>query len=173
MRATTALASLFTAAACVSASSSSSHPVLAFTSQQAASTQLELPSKASIAGFMDSLLIAGKQSPACQLDAIAVVSVDTLDKDTFTSLRHTTTNSLRARSLNAPSQVTFDAQLAGKSIDYIKAHVSKTCGFESTETTSVKDTVVLRPSHDKFDFHFFEIIISDLRREGKFVYDGV
>lgn len=129
MRTTTAIAALLAASAGVSAASSA-HPVLAFTSQQASSIHLELPTDSSLTGLIDSLYAAGRASPACQLDAIALVQAEHLDRDTFASLRHSSTDSLRARSLDAPSQVTFNAAPAEDAFGYLNS-AKKVCGYKS------------------------------------------
>ncbi|TKY90133.1 hypothetical protein EX895_000131 [Sporisorium graminicola] len=150
MKATTAIASLLAAAACVSANSVS-YPVLAFTSQQASSTKLQLPTDSSLTGFVDSLLISGRTSPVCNLDAIAFVHADQLDRDTFASLRHSSTHSLRARSLGAPSQVTFNAAPGAERYSSLVSRISKECGFGRTEMLELRAShEVLRSEHKVF-----------------------
>ncbi|CBQ67497.1 conserved hypothetical protein [Sporisorium reilianum SRZ2] len=161
MKATTALASLLTAAACVSATSFS-HPVLAFTSQQASSVQLQLGTDPSIAGLVDSLLTSGKSSPVCDLDAIAFVQADELNHDTFASLRHSSTDSMRARSLDAPSQVTFNAAPAAEPYMKLADRVTKACGFRRVEMME------LRASHDVIQSNnkvFALIDAGDIRKQ--------
>lgn len=148
MRSTIAFASLLAAAACVSASSSS-HPVLAFTSQQASSTKLELPSDSSISSFVDSLFSAGKASPACSLAAIALVSANNLNRETFASLRYTSSQSLRGRSLDAPSQVTFSAQPDAEYADKLVSRAREVC-------TARKDVIDI-----------VRINVNDLQQEGR------
>lgn len=168
MRTTTAIASLLAAVACVSASSSS-HPVLAFTSQQADSTQLQVPSSSDLATFVVSLFNAGKSSPACDLDAIAVVLVDKLDRDTFASLRHSSSHSLRGRALDAPSQVTFNALPESEITSAIAGNASQACGFSRFGMTSLRASQTVPKVHDKIsadNTHFLSIKVGDLRKDG-------
>lgn len=170
MRTTTAIASLLAAAACASASSAS-HPVLAFTSQQASNLQLELPYDSSIDGFVDTLFAAGKSSPACKLDAIATVWADHLDRDTFASLRHTSSDSLRARSIGAPSQVTFGAAPNTNTTAILVEHIVSTCRFGGYSVTQLSDLTrnqeVSLPDQQQKTFPFVEILVHDLPRQGK------
>ena len=168
MKTKTAIASLLVAAAFVSASSSSS-PVLAFTSKQALSTKLELPTDASYPGLVDSLFAAGKDSPACNLDAITVVRAGNLDRNTFAGLRHSSADSLRARSLDAPSQVTFNDPSASISDGYLEEQYSDACGHRGHYQ------ITTMPADGKFESNKYTpnlvyINVNDLRREGK--WDG-
>lgn len=166
MRATTAIASLLAAAACVSASSPS-QPVLAFTSKYAASLQLEPPTQSSIGSFIDSLFAAGKKSPACKLDAIAVVSADNLDRETFAGLKHSSSDSLRARSLDAPSQVTFNAPPEADIHKLIQSHMGKSCRAGRYQITSIQPVHSVRTSEN------LQIVIidaGDIRKEGKLIF---
>ncbi|EST09738.1 hypothetical protein PSEUBRA_000119 [Kalmanozyma brasiliensis GHG001] len=158
MRTTTVISTLLAAAACVSASSHS-HPVLAFTSSQASSTKLQLPSESTIDGFVNSLFASGKSSPACQLDAIALVQADHLDRNTFASLRHSSTDSLRARSLDAPSQVTFNVPESDISAR-IESRLKEACGATVHSRVSALEKV---GSSDHL--LFASINIGDLRNE--------
>ncbi|SAM72488.1 uncharacterized protein UBRO_00170 [Ustilago bromivora] len=168
MRTTTAIASLLAAAACASASSAS-HPVLAFTSQQASNLQLELPSDSSIDGFVDTLFAAGKSSPACKLDAIATVWADHLDRDMFASLRHTSSDSLRARSIGAPSQVTFGAAPNTNTTAILVERIVSACRFERYSVTQLSDLTrnqeVSPPDQQQKTFPFVEILVHDLPRQ--------
>ncbi|KAJ1030507.1 hypothetical protein NDA16_001416 [Ustilago loliicola] len=167
MRTTTAIASLLAAAACVSASSSS-HPVLAFTSQQASNLKLELPSDLSIDSFVDTLFASGKSSPACKLDAIATVWADHLDRDTFASLRHTSTDSLRARSLDAPSQVTFSAAPNANTTAIFAERIATIChyGFSFTQLSDLtRSQDASTPEYKQKTFPFVEILVNDLPRQ--------
>ncbi|PWZ02944.1 hypothetical protein BCV70DRAFT_234709 [Testicularia cyperi] len=80
--------------------------LLAFTSSQAGSVHLSMPSLQTVSGFANSLLTANSNGAICSLDAIAVVSVEHLRRDTYSALRHSS-QSLRKRALDAPSQLTF------------------------------------------------------------------
>lgn len=170
MKTTTIISTLLAAAACVSASVDS-HPVLAFTSQQASSLKLALPTESSIQGFFDSLFAvdkksffsAGTKSPACELDAIAIVQVDNLDRNTFASLRHSSTNSLRARSLDAPSQVTFNAAPAKN--DYrAESTVTKACKLPKYQVTEISAWHKVNPTPDML---FTYVNVGDIHKEGK------
>ncbi|SPO19749.1 uncharacterized protein UTRI_00142_B [Ustilago trichophora] len=167
MRTTTAVASLLAAAACVSASSST-HPVLAFTSQQANSIQLQAPSDSDLATFVVSLFASGESSPACTLDAIAVVSADKLDRDTFASLRHSSSHSLKGRALDAPSQVTFNAAPESDIANSIAGNATQHCGYSMYRRTDLTPSQKVPDTYfDTKDdqIHFLEIKVDDLRKE--------
>ncbi|SNX81413.1 uncharacterized protein MEPE_00118 [Melanopsichium pennsylvanicum] len=162
MRPTTAITSLLAAAVCVSASSSP-HPVLAFTSQQATSTKLELPSDSSIFTLVNSLFTAGKRSAACELDAVLIVSADKIDRDTLASLRHSSDHSLRKRALDAPSQLTFNDQLEPEAVTEISGQFGKACEVKQVLLTNMLSSNKV-PDSTK-EIHFININVSDLRKE--------
>lgn len=168
MRTTTAIASLLAAAACVSASSSS-HPVLAFTSPQASNLKLELPSDSSIDSFVNTLFARGKSSPACKLDAIATVWADHLERDTFASLRHTSSDSLRAKSLDAPSQVTFSAAPNANTTLLLAEQVADVCRLGRFSITHLSDLTRSQDAStpDQDAFPLVEILVKDLPSQGK------
>lgn len=163
MRTTTAIASLLAAAACVSATSSS-HPVLAFTSQQAASTKLELPSESSLSSFVDSILASGKSSSACKLDAVAILVAEKTGGETFASLRHTPVNSLRARAMDAPSQVTFNGEYEHGALTKIAGQFAKACRLGRFHLTNMTDPGHLEPTKE---INLVTMHVSDLRKQGK------
>lgn len=164
MRTITAISSLLAAAICVSATGPS-HPVLAFTSPHASSVQLELPTDSSLAGLIDSLYAPGKITPACKLDAVVLVEAENLNRDAFASLRHSSSNSLRARSLNAPSQVTFNAAPAADVFDLLVERASKACGYGDLDITTLGAFESLNPTKNP---RFVDIKAGDLRKDGRF-----
>lgn len=91
-------------------SASATGQLLAFTSSQSAASGLQLPTAQSVSGFVRSLFDHDRMQGACSLDAIALVRIQDqhFDRTTFSSLSHSPL-SLRARALDAPSQVTFPA----------------------------------------------------------------
>ncbi|GAC96674.1 hypothetical protein PHSY_004257 [Pseudozyma hubeiensis SY62] len=163
MRASIAIASLLATVACVSATSNS-RPVLAFTSAGASSLQLELPTDSSLTGFIDSLFADKKASPACKLDAIALVEAENLDRDTFASLRHSSTDSLRARSLDAPSQITFDVAPVPDAFNDLASRFAKACAYGRAmfTTWTLNGTFEALPSTK--DPHYVLIRAGDLRQ---------
>ncbi|KAJ9477064.1 hypothetical protein PHBOTO_000740 [Pseudozyma hubeiensis] len=163
MRATTAIASLLAAVACVSATSNS-RPVLAFTSAGASSLPLELPTDSSLTGFINSLLADKKASPACKLDAIALVEAENLNTDTFASLRHSSTDSLRARSLDAPSQITFDVAPVSNAFDDLAERFRKACARERTMYTTWNLNGTFKPLPSTKDPHMILVRAGDLRQ---------
>ncbi len=189
MRTTFALASLLSVAACASASRTAS-PVLAFTSQQSPALQFEAPADASFStfvsslfavepssdaksgGFLNSLFGARQKPAACDLGAIAIVRAEKLDGNTFASLRHSSTNSLRARSLEAPEQITFNAQPEVDPFQKINSAFAKTCRPSRmilTNTSVAHDFDFFR-SHDlpghKHAPNLLELPVDDLRTQG-------
>lgn len=192
MRTTFALASLLSAAACASASRTAS-PVLAFTSQQSPALQFEAPADASFstfvsslfavepssdaksAGFLNSVFGARQKPAACDLGAIAIVRAEKLDGNTFASLRHSSTDSLRARSLEAPEQITFNAQPEVDPFQKINSAFAKTCKPSRMILSNLSlphDFDFTRSQRDlpgnKHAPHLLELPIDDLRTQGMF-----
>ncbi|GAC73340.1 hypothetical protein PANT_9c00070 [Moesziomyces antarcticus T-34] len=189
MRTTFALASLLSAAACASASRTAS-PVLAFTSQQSPALQFEAPADASFstfvsslfavepssdaksAGFLNSVFGARQKPAACDLGAIAIVRAEKLDGNTFASLRHSSTDSLRARSLEAPEQITFNAQPEVDPFQKINSAFAKTCKPSRMILSNLSlphDFDFTRSQRDlpgnKHAPHLLELPIDDLRTQ--------
>lgn len=115
-----------------------------------------------MAGLIDSLYAPGKISPACKLDAVVLVEAENLNRDAFASLRHSSSNSLRARSLNAPSQVTFNAAPAADVFDLLVERASKACGYGDLDITTLGAFESLNPTKNP---RFVDIKAGDLRKD--------